>query len=125
MAIYDSQYTAAQIDEAIGAIPDKQDKMGIVSAGSSALSAAANTYYKFSSNVGTLTVTLPSVSDNTKVTTVVLSFTTGSSPNVTLTASGGATISYFADYAIEANTSYEINCLWNGQKWIVAYGVIE
>lgn len=52
-------------------------------------------------------------------------FTTGDAPQVTIEAEGGAEVDYFAGYSIEPNTTYELNIMWNGAKWIVAYAVVE
>lgn len=93
--------------------------------GTTSLTAAAGQYYDIAGTVNTLTVTLPAVTATTHMETIILHFTTGTTPNVTLTASEGKTISYFADYAIEASTEYEINIIWNGTKWVVAFATIE
>jgi hypothetical protein len=53
-------------------------------------------------------------------------FTTSSStPTLTITPSSGDTVSYFSGYSIEANKTYELNIMYNGTKWIVAYAVID
>ena len=85
-----------------------------------------DTYYNITDTVSSMTLPLPSVSDNTHLSTLTVSFTTGSStPSVTITPASGDTVSYFAGYGIEASTSYELNFMWNGTKWIVAYAIIE
>ena len=89
-------------------------------------------YYRFDSPITELTVVLPDPSSfeeeedfvRNRVRGCVLSFTTDSSPNISINGNGG-TISYFEDYSIDADTSYEINIIWNGAKWIVAYGIIS
>lgn len=96
-----------------------------VASGTTTLSAEINKYYDIAGSVGTLAVTLPQITGATTVSSLVLNFTTSSTPNVTLTAAGGATIAYYDGYAIEASKSYELNCMWNGTKWVVAYGVIS
>jgi len=89
------------------------------------LTAAIGKYYKLTYNVGTLAVTLPTMATNvTKPQGLILSFTTGSSPAVTISSAGSQTIEYFSDYEIKASKSYELNCMWNGSKWIIAYGTI-
>lgn len=104
---------------------DKEDALTIETVSSGAtLTAALGKYYRFDYSVETLTISLPSVSGVTKIKGLMLSFTTGSSPAITINANGGAMISYFSDYAIAANKSYELNCMWNGSKWIIAYGVV-
>jgi len=104
----------------------KEDKMAIVavSSGTTALNAELNKYYRFDSNVGTLGITLPSVSGVTELKGIVFSFTTGSTPAVTFTSTGGVSIDYQTDYTINASIQYEINAIYNGSKWIIAYATI-
>lgn len=107
-------------------ISGKEDVTAIQAVASgSTLSAALNKYYRFDYNVGTLAITLPSVSGVTGLKGIVFSFTTGSSPAVTFTSTGGVSIDYQAYYAIIANTKYEINVLYNGSKWIINYAIID
>jgi len=95
-----------------------------VASGTTAISAELKKYYNIAGDVGTLAITLPAVTNNTKLQGLMVAMATGTTPNVTITASGGATVSYFEDYSIEASTEYELNFVWNGSKWIVAYGII-
>lgn len=83
-----------------------------------------NTYNRFDVAVDTLAVNLPAIADTSKVQGLVLSLTTGTNPNITFVTSDGSSVLYFDGYNIEANKTYEINCLFNGRNWIVAYGVI-
>jgi len=78
---------------------------------------ADNTYHKLSSAVGTQTFTLPTISDTASVHNIIIAFTTSSSPNITFSSS--ATIMYASDFALEASTTYEVNCLWNGTVWVI------
>ena len=89
-----------------------------VASGTTAIVASVNTYYEVAGTVGTLAITLPvpSVTDNVSV--VVVHLTTGANPAVTI--GSAATVDYSSAYAIDANKEYEINCLFNGDKWIVA-----
>lgn len=108
-------------------IPDvtgKEDKINVVAASGTTLSAAINNYYKFSSAVGTLTVTLPTPAASGYLSNIIFSFTTSASPNVTFTASQ-ATIQYADGFEIEASTKYEINALWDGTMWILGMMRIE
>lgn len=61
----------------------------------------------------------------TQVRSFTVNFTTGDVPNVMIMSYEGHTISYQQGFSIEPNTEYELNFLWNGEKWIVAYGIIE
>ena len=115
-----------------GDVSGKEDKVTIVSYSTapSTISADISKYYRIDADVDTLAVTLPEVTDNTKVASVLLLITAGTTPNVTLTPttpSGGTApdIYYQEGYAIEAGKTYEINCLWNGVAWIVVSTEIE
>ena len=98
----------------------KQDKMSIVqvASGTTAINAAINTYYEVTGEVGTMAITLPEPTDTTKVAIVVIHLLAGTTPNVVIGST--AVIDYSAAYDISAGNEYEINCLFNGDKWIVA-----
>jgi hypothetical protein len=84
-----------------------------------------NTYYNITDAVSTMTLHLPTVTDNSQVSVVAAYFTTNTGvPTVNITADSPATVSYFTGYSIEASKSYELNIMWNGTKWIVAYATI-
>ncbi len=102
------------------ALAAKQDKMPIVqvASGTTAINAAVNTYYEVAGEVGVLAITLPTPTDLTKVSMVVLHLTAGTTPNVVIGST--AVIDYSAAYDISASKEYEINCLFNGGKWVVA-----
>lgn len=106
-----------------------QRKVVVEDASGTTLSAATSTYYKFDSEVGTLAITLPAPTDLTHLTSVVLSFTTNSSPGVTFTAAeidGNTPEIYVQDgFSIEASTTYEINAIFNGNSWVLAAIVIS
>ena len=98
----------------------KQDKMSIVqvASGTTAINAAINTYYEVTGEVGTMAITLPEPTDTTKVAIVVIHLLAGTTPNVVIGST--AVIDYSSAYDISAGNEYEINCLFNGDKWIVA-----
>ena len=87
------------------------------------LTAKVGRYYRFDEEVNILEVTLPKVEETDRLKSLVLSFTTGDTPAVTITADSD--IAYFSGYSIEPNTTYEINLMFNGTKWIVAYGIVR
>lgn len=95
-----------------------------ISTAVSTLSAQVGKYYKFTQNVGTLEVTLPTVTSSI-VQGCVLYFTTGTTPSVTFASADSSPIEYFKDYAIEASKTYELNCMFNGTKWTIAYATID
>ena len=98
----------------------KQDKMSIVqvASGTTAINAAINTYYEVTGEVGTMAITLPEPTDTTKVAIVVIHLLAGTTPNVVIGST--AVIDYSSTYDISAGNEYEINCLFNGDKWVVA-----
>lgn len=115
-------------EEARTEVGGKENRVAIVTCTTSTLpqTLSTGTYYNITDAISTATFNLPSVTDNTKLSALELFFTTGSStPTVTITPQSGDTVSYFSGYAIEASKSYELNILWNGTKWIVAYAVVE
>lgn len=77
-------------------------------------------YYRLDVAVETLTVTLPAITDLTTVRTVVIYLTGGTIPSITISTADSKDV-YFQDgFEIKANSTYEINCLFNGVAWIVA-----
>lgn len=110
-------YTKEEVSEMVST---KANSMTIQSASGTTLTAEDNTYYRFDEVVDTLNITLPTVSSKG---TVILNFTTGFTPAITIQSS--QPVSYFSGYSIYPNTTYELNIMFNGLKWIVAYGTIE
>ena len=110
----------SDLAEVAAGVAAKQDKMPItqVASGTTAINAAVNTYYEVAGEVGTLAITLPTPTDLTKVSMVVVHLTAGTTPNVVIGST--ETIDYSAAYDISAGNEYEINCLYDGDKWIVA-----
>jgi hypothetical protein len=104
-------------------LASKEDKVDIVSASGSTLTAEVGKYYTLS-NVGTLAITLPTIAaGTTKVQTVTFYISAGSSPAVTFTSTH--TVIYPKDYKIEANGLYEIGAAWNGIGWIIGQLTLE
>lgn len=103
-------------------VADKQDKMPIVqvASGTTGINAAVNTYYEVAGEVDTLAITLPTPTDLTKVSMVVIHLTAGTNPNVVIGAVDNPQPDFAAAYDISAGNEYEINCLFNGDKWVVA-----
>lgn len=107
---------------------DSGSKSGIsivnVASGTSSIAAEENTHYNVAGSVTSLTVTLPTIEDTEHLQFVTLNLTTGSNPTITFSSEDNAVISYFTDYTIEDDTEYELNCMFNGTKWIIGYGTI-
>lgn len=105
------------------ALSGKEDKVDIVSASGTTLTAEVGKYYTLS-NVGTLAITLPTIAaGTTKVQTVTFYIAAGSSPAVTFTSTHA--IIYPKDYTIEANGLYEIGAAWNGIGWVIGLLTLE
>ena len=77
-------------------------------------------YYRLDVPVGTLAVTLPSMSNVTTVKTVVLYLIAGTTPAVTISAADSKDVLYQDGFGIESGKTYEINALYNGAAWIIA-----
>ena len=101
-------------------IDNKQDEIPIVqiSSGITSINAAVNTYYKVEDAVNDMAITLPTPTDTSNVAIVVIHLLAGTTPNVVIGST--AMIDYSAAYDISAGNEYEINCLFNGDKWVVA-----
>lgn len=94
-----------------------------VAVGASSLAAQVGNYYIFGGEVGTMSITLPTLLSQTKVKGCVFSITTGASPAVSITAAAG--ISWFDGWeGFAASTSYEINAIYNGQRWVLSHSVV-
>lgn len=111
--------------EVVSSDGSSDPSMSIVAASGTALSTNVNTYYTFAAAVNTLAVTLPAMTDVTSVKALCLAFTTGTTPQITFTASDGKTVAYYDTYNIDAECEYEVTCLFNGTKWIVSSALIS
>ena len=116
------QTSLGKADTAVqpAAIANLESKMAIVAASGTALTASVNNYYLFSSEVGTLAITLTTPSDTTHITKAVFMLTTGESPAVTFAGASGINVIAQDGFSIEASTTYEINAIFNGTKWVLA-----
>lgn len=115
-------------------LPDvsgKADKMVIVvnpSVQNNAIAVSVGNYYRFDNDVARLAITLNTPSDTGNLGVVVISLKTSgtfNSNNITFTAQDNKDICYFEGFSLKAGLSYELNCMWNGSKWIIAYGVFN
>lgn len=97
---------------------DSDDRMSITAISGATLTAAVNHYY-VGSNVGTLAITLPTITGAQYVETIAFALATGSSPAVTFTGAGSETILYEDGFELAASSNYEITALWNGSYWTI------
>lgn len=113
------------LDEILGSGTTKsQKKLEVIEASGTTLNSEENSYYHFDDVITTLAITLPSVGDTNHINQVIFNFTTGSNPLVSFEASpiSGIRPSIYANegFSIDANTTYEINAIYNGNTWVLA-----
>ena len=112
--------TESKINYVSGAVSSLTTTFETVS--TTALTASVGKYYNCAS-VGTLNITLPTPSGN-QVTTISFFIQSGANPAVTFTSQGNSI--YLSDgFLIEANSTYEVNALWNGTYWLIAMVKLE
>ena len=80
------------------------------------LNAVVGKYYRFE-QAEVLNLVLP-VPDSTEAASVLLGVPFSGGANLTVTSE--ADVRYQDGFEIEEMTNYEINCLWNGLRWVVA-----
>ena len=96
----------------------KEEITSIIQSSGTTLTAEVGKYYRFDVPVDTLAITLPTITDTTTAKTIVFYLTAGSTPAVTFSSTHPV---YYSDgFEIAADSTYEVNALWNGAAWIVA-----
>ena len=82
------------------------------------LTCVVGTYYRIDVPVETLAITLPTMTDNTTVKSIIIYMTGGTTPAVTFTSTHSI---YYSDgFEIAADTTYEVSAAYNGIAWVVA-----
>lgn len=99
--------------------------VNIVVSNTNTLECAPNNYYRFDEPVNELQITLKGIEDTKHIQTLEVFLTTGDSPSIRINAEDNKDIVYSSGFSIGPNTTYEINFLFNGDKWVLAYAVIE
>lgn len=99
--------------------------MEVVAASGTTLNVDTGKYYRFDSAVNSLAITLPSQTASTVAKAVIIYFTAGNSANITITAADGKSVVYFDNYDISPGHTYELNCMYNGVKWIIGTSLIN
>ena len=92
--------------------------MEIVSTDETTLNASPGKYYKFTTEVNTLSIILPEISNSTFAEGIIFQLTIGNIPNIQF--SGTNSIYKQKDFELSANKTYEVNAIFNGSNWIVA-----
>jgi len=97
-------------------ISNKEDKMSIVEVTTviTTLTPALNTYYNILDSITTLTVTLPNITETTKVQSFALQIVFGSSPNFTIQGGASDYLQFGENYNIRDGL-YEISVLYTGR----------
>lgn len=85
------------------------------------LSPEVGKYYRFDEAVNNLDINLPNA-DSNNVSSLIVYFTTGDTPAININSS--SPIEYFAGFNIGMRSTYELNFMFNGSKWVVGYGII-
>lgn len=89
------------------------------------LTAFVGHYYIKSEAAENLNIILPAVSDNTRTKSIMVHLVGGTNPNVQFSSADSKAIAYYDGFSIESGVEYELNIMFNGNKWIVAYGIID
>lgn len=109
---YTSAYTSTEIDERLGAVPNKADKIQEVNHGTSSttLAIAPNTFHVWGT-VTSLNLTLAAPADSNVVNEYMFRFTSGSTPTTLTLPSSIVWINEAPE--IEADTTYECSIINN------------
>ena len=105
-------------------VSGKENVMPITTATGATLTAVVGKYYRLD-NVGALDITLPTITGATKLQAITFFLVCGSSALVRFTPQDSETILYQQDFALEADTTYEVTALWNGSEWTLSRVIYE
>lgn len=119
---YSDEWRLATI--AIGGSGTPETELLIESFDGETLEAEVGKYYYAEEPVEELTITLPAISDLTKTKSIMVCLTGGTNPNVEFVSADSKPISYYDGFNIESGIEYELNIMFTGNRWTVAYGVI-
>lgn len=108
-------------------ITGKEDKLAIDSTAKTAsFTASVGNYYTVNIPASTtLTITLATPSDNTKVSSCVFFVTTNTGSQIGYATQNSTPYYTAAGATVEASKVYEINALWNGTAWCIAQVELE
>jgi len=100
-------------------ISGKEDKIGItVYTASTSSIQLQMSYNRVDFAVGTMAFTLPTVTSSDYLQGLIVSFTTDTTPSVTVSSTNTVIYADGSDLTeIEASTPYELNAIWDGVKW--------
>lgn len=119
-ALADNEYVIAQaLNDLNTRLGGKEDKIGITvyTASTSSIQLQMN-YNRVDFAVGTMAFTLPTVTSSDYLQGLIVSFTTDTTPSVTVTSTNTVIYADGSDLTeIEASTPYELNAIWDCAKW--------
>ena len=98
--------------------------MPITTATGATLTAVVGNYNRLN-KVGTIAITLPTITGATKLQAITFLLACSLSALVTFAPQGSETILYQEDFALEADTIYEVTALWNGSEWTLSRVIYE
>lgn len=105
------------------ALAGTESKMGVVATAQTAdFNAEAGKYYTVTAD-SAITITLPTPSATTALSSIVFDTTLGASGGITFSFSG--TVKYNSAFPLSVSTEYEVNALFNGSTWILMAAEVE
>lgn len=113
---------------ALQAMGNSDMAIEVVSSGATTLTTSINHYYKTTSDVEEMEITLPYDSTWTSAKGLVINLKTGTlnSNGIQIACSNtGIPIQRYDGFSWEDNTAYELNFVYIGGAWCMAYGVIS
>ena len=100
-------------------LAQKEDKMPLINVTGTTLDASSSNYYRIN-NVGTLTITLPTITGSTRLQAITFLLICGASARIKFLPQGSETIMYQEGFVIDINSTYEVTALWNGSEWTLS-----
>ena len=115
---YTSAYTSTEIDERLGAVPNKADKIAEVNHGTSDTTFALtpNVFHMWGT-ITSLTLTLATPTDNTIVNEYMIEFTSGSTATTLSLPSSVEWAESCGVLSVKANKTYQISIVNNIGLW--------
>ena len=108
--------TNAQLTQTLAG---KENVMPVITATGTTLSPTVGNYYRLN-NVGTLTITLPTITGSTRLQAITFLLICGASARIKFLPQGTETIMYQEGFMLDAGGTYEVTALWNGSEWTLS-----
>ena len=100
-------------------LAQKEDKMPLINVTGTTLDASSGNYYRIN-NVGTLTITLPTITGSTTIQGITFMLICGSNVHIEFLPEGTETILYQDGFALMGGNTYEVSAIWNGNEWTLS-----